>query len=104
MITVAHQKNNPNANQSNHYMNQILTHYRINDYVRFKTAFDAAAENRGHAGLTLLQLWREGGDAVWALYSVSNPAKARDYLSGSAKVFETQAGVTSAEIHMLETV
>lgn len=84
-------------------MNQILAHYRITDYAQFRPAFDADAEDRANAGLTLLQLWREGGEAVWALYSVSNPVKARDYLSGAAKVFESQAGVTSAEIHMLET-
>ena len=84
-------------------MNQILVHYRIADYGQFKTAFDADAEDRGSVGLTLLQLWREGANGVWALYSASNSAKARDYLAGAAKVFESQAGVTAAQIHLLET-
>lgn len=84
-------------------MNQILVHYSIADYARFKTAFDADAEDRGHAGLTVLQLWREGEGSVWALYSASNPAKARDYLAGAGKVFESQAGVSGTEIHILET-
>lgn len=85
-------------------MNQILAHYHITDFTRFKSAFDADAEDRGHAGLTVLQLWREGGDGVWALYSAANPARARDYLTGAAGVFESQAGVTGSRIHMLETV
>lgn len=84
-------------------MNQILAHYQITDYARFKSAFDSDAEDRGLAGLNLLQLWREGAGAVWALYSVSDPARARDYLTGAAKVFESLAGVTASTIHMLET-
>ena len=84
-------------------MTQILAHYRITDFARFKTAFDADAEDRGHAGLTTLQLWREGAGAVWVLYSAANPAAAQAYLTGAAKVFESQAGVTASDIHLLET-
>ena len=84
-------------------MNQILVRYHIADFSRFKPAFDADAEDRGHAGLVLLQLWREGAVGVWALYSAGNPGKARDYLTGTGKVFESQAGVSASEIHMLET-
>lgn len=84
-------------------MNQILVHYRIADHAGFKTAFDADAEDRAHAGLTLLQLWREGAGSVWALYSAGDAARARDYLTGAGKVFESQAGVTATEIHLLET-
>lgn len=84
-------------------MNQILVHYRIADYARFKAAFDADAEDRGNSGLTLLQLWREGGDGVWALFSSGHAARAREYLAGAGRVFESQAGVAAAEIHLLET-
>ncbi len=84
-------------------MNQILVHYRIADYARFKTAFDADAEDRGNSGLTLLQLWREGAEGVWALFSSGNAARSREYLTGACKVFESQAGVSAAEIHILET-
>lgn len=84
-------------------MNQILVHYRIGDYTQFKAAFDGDAEDRGNAGLTLLQLWREGAGSVWALFSTGNAAASRDYLSGAAKVFESQAGVTGTDIHVLET-
>ena len=84
-------------------MNQILVQYRIADYAQFKAAFDADAEDRGNAGLNLLQLWREGAGSVWALYSAGNPGKARDYLTGAGKVFESQAGVSGTEVHVLET-
>lgn len=84
-------------------MTQILARYHITDYARFRAAFDADAEDRGHAGLTLLQLWREGGAQVWALYATANAGKSRDYLTGAAKVFEAQAGVSAADIHLLET-
>lgn len=84
-------------------MNQMLVRYAINDFAAFKTAFDNDAEDRGNNGLSLLQLWREGAGTAWALFTVSNPAKAKAYLDGAAQVFNSQAGVTASEAHLLET-
>lgn len=84
-------------------MNQILVRYDIADFAAFKAAFDADAEDRGNGGLSLLQLWREGGNRAWALYQSANPARAREYLSGAAGAFNAQAGVSATEVHVLET-
>lgn len=84
-------------------MNQMLVRYDIADFTAFKAAFDRDAEDRGANGLSLLQLWREGGSRAWALYSVSNPAKAKAYLDGAAAVFNSQAGVGASQAHLLET-
>lgn len=85
-------------------MTQMIAHYQIADFDRFRTQFDADAEDRGNNGLSLLQLWREGDGSAWALYQVSNAAKAQDYLGKAAAVFNTQAGVSQAEFHLVETV
>lgn len=82
---------------------QMIAHYKVKDYSTFKTAFDADSEDRGNAGLSLLQLWREDNGNAWALYQVNNGKAARDYLDGAAGVFNSQAGVTEADFHMIET-
>lgn len=84
-------------------MTQMIAHYTISEFDLFKTQFDADAEDRGNNGLSTLQLWREGDGSVWVLYQVSDPAAAQDYLGQSAKVFNTQAGVATAEFHLVET-
>lgn len=84
-------------------MTQMIAHYTISDFARFKTQFDADAEDRGNNGLSLLQLWREGDGSAWALYQVADAARAQDYLGKAATVFNTQAGVTNAEFHLVET-
>lgn len=83
---------------------QLLAHYRIGDYATFKPAFDADAEDRSHNGLSLLQLWREDEANIWALFNVTNPKAAKDYLDGAAGVFNSQAGVTGTNFHFVETV
>lgn len=84
-------------------MTQLIANYQVTDYASFKAAFDADAEDRGNAGLSLLQLWRESGSSAWALYSVSDADRAREYLGGAAGVFNTQAGVTATAFHFVET-
>ncbi|MDO5606766.1 MAG: hypothetical protein Q4G25_16565 [Paracoccus sp. (in: a-proteobacteria)] len=82
---------------------QMLVHYTIADYARFKTAFDADAEDRGNNSLSLLQLWRESGSSAWALYQVADAKQAQDYLNGAAGAFNAQAGVSATALHLLET-
>lgn len=82
---------------------QMLIHYTVADYAKFKSAFDADAEDRGNNSLSLLQLWRESGTSAWALFDVHDAKKAREYLSGAAGVFNSQAGVSAADAHALET-
>lgn len=83
--------------------NQLLARYDIADYAQWKTAFDADAEDRGHASLSVLQIWREGAARAWVLYQIADARRARQYLDGAAGVFNSQAGVTGTEFHMLET-
>ncbi|GAA4217879.1 hypothetical protein J4E08_14985 [Sagittula sp. NFXS13] len=63
-----------------------------------QSAFDADAEARGQAGLTLLQMWKEGS-ARWALFTVNDGQKARDWLSK-----ESALSHPPAASHMLETL
>jgi hypothetical protein len=82
---------------------QLIAHYTLVDYAAFRAAFDADAEDRGHNGLSLLQLWREDGRNAWALYQVNDAKAARAYLSGGAAAFNAQAGVSATDFHFLET-
>lgn len=84
-------------------MTQMIARYTTTDYARFKTQFDADTEDRGNNGLSLLQLWREGNAIAWALYQVGDASRAKAYLDGAAGVFNTQAGVTATEFHIVET-
>ena len=52
----------------------------------------------------VLQLWREDDRNAWALYQVADATRARDYLQGAAGVFNSRAGVLSADYHFVETV
>ncbi|AGT09654.1 hypothetical protein [Paracoccus aminophilus] len=84
-------------------MTQMISHYSFADYAKFKAAYDDHAEDRGNNGLSLLQLWRESGTSAWALYQVNDAKAAKDYLSGAAGVFNSLAGVSAVEIHLVET-
>ena len=82
---------------------QLIAHYTLANYAAFRAAFDDDAEDRGHNGLSLLQLWREDGGNAWALYQVNDAKAARTYLSGGAAAFNAQAGVSATDFHFLET-
>lgn len=82
---------------------QMLVHYTIADYAKFKAAFDGDAEDRGNNSLSLLQLWRESDTSAWALYQVADAKQARAYLDGAAGVFNSLAGVSGTQAHALET-
>lgn len=84
-------------------MSQMIARYQITDYATFKAAFDADAEDRSNNGLSLLQLWRENDHNAWALYTVQDAKTVKAYLDGAAGVFNSQAGVTGAEFHYVET-
>jgi hypothetical protein len=73
---------------------QLLTRYASFD----QSAFDADAENRRTAGVSLLQLWHEKGGAHWALFDMSDAGKARGWLDRSGAL-----GHGPTESHFLET-
>lgn len=82
---------------------QIIARYDITDYAQFRAAFDADAEDRGSASLSVLQIWREGTARVWVLYQTSDSARAMAYLNGAGHVADNRAGVTGAEFHAVQT-
>jgi len=83
-------------------MTQMLVHYRTADFAAFKAAFDGDAEDRGRNGLSLLQLWKAADGSAWALFQVSDAARARAFVSGETTAFNAQAGVTT-DFHLLQT-
>lgn len=83
--------------------NQIIARYDIADYAQFRAEFDADAEDRGNASLSVLQIWREGAGRAWVLYEVHDGKRALDYLQGAAQVFNGRAGVQNAEYHTVQT-
>ncbi|MFV0408484.1 MAG: hypothetical protein ACK5LJ_01905 [Paracoccus sp. (in: a-proteobacteria)] len=80
----------------------MLVHYTFADYPTFKTAFDNDSEDRSNNAMLLMQLWRESNSSAWALFDLHDPLKARAYLDGAAGVFNSQAGITAVQTHMLD--
>jgi hypothetical protein len=59
----------------------LMIHLTPQDYDAWKREFDAAAEGRMQAGMTLLQLWRAASGAeVTALFQVNDRKRAQDWL------------------------
>ncbi|MCA0939023.1 hypothetical protein CLG85_025835 [Yangia mangrovi] len=73
---------------------QLLLRYDRFDADRF----DAEAEARAQAGLTLLQLWIEGSAAHWALFTVNDAEKAQAWMAQ-----ESALGHGPSASHMLTT-
>ncbi|WP_206615113.1 hypothetical protein [Mesobaculum littorinae] len=85
---------------------QLLARFETRNAATWRQSFDAAAESRGAAGLTVLQIWQEADSpgTAWVLFEVSDPARARSYIdTGQAALHDTEAGVTSAQWHFVKT-
>ena len=67
---------------------QLLCRIDTPDYAAWRRAFDDDAEERGRAGLTLLQLWREADaeNRVAALFQVNDRDRAAAYLATAAEL------------------
>ncbi|MCX7889799.1 MAG: hypothetical protein N2422_08755 [Rhodobacteraceae bacterium] len=61
---------------------QLLATFAPPEYAAWKAAFDAHAEARDQAGLTLLQLWRhaDAPDTATALLEVADRPRAEAWL------------------------
>lgn len=66
---------------------QLLTQTSTDDFAGFKAAFDADAEKRMNAGLTLMQMWHDADDAgtVLCLFDANDRAKAKAWLDAEAQ-------------------
>ena len=73
---------------------QLLLRYDSFD----REAHDAHAEDRANAGLTQLQLWREGTGAHWALFDVNDAARVTAWVEK-----ESALGHGPSAHHLLET-
>ena len=60
---------------------QMLLETSAPDYAAWKSAFDAAGEDIGAAGLSPLQIWRAEGNAVLILMQVADRKRAQDWLA-----------------------
>ena len=65
---------------------QLLIDYATTDYAQWKAAFDRDAEERGDAGLSLMQIWRDADDpnTVTCLFQVNDRARAQAWLDRQA--------------------
>lgn len=71
----------------------LLLHHTPTSYDAWKRDFDAHAETRMQAGLTLLQLWRDvEGEGVTALFEVNDRKKAQAWLDREAQTAGPVAG------------
>ncbi|SEN06526.1 hypothetical protein SAMN04488003_108145 [Loktanella fryxellensis] len=79
---------------------QLLTRTTVTDFAAFKAAFDAEAEKRSDAGLTLLQIWQDADSpgTVVCLFEVNDRARAKAWLNA-----EVQTG-TDVTGQFLKTV
>ena len=82
--------------------NQIIARYDIADYAQFRAEFDADAEDRGNASLSVLQIWREGTGRVWVLYQVADGKRAlertRDHVADAVSRLPSEVTAAIAEI------
>ncbi|MFZ3583544.1 hypothetical protein ACOI1H_15415 [Loktanella sp. DJP18] len=73
---------------------QLLTQTSTDDFAGFKSAFDADAEKRMNAGLTLMQMWRDADDGaeVLCLFEANDRAKAQAWLDAEAQTGHAVTG------------
>ncbi len=85
---------------------QMLLRNTTTDPAAWRGVFDADAEARGTAGLSLLQLWHAAGDpnTLWALFEVSDLRSAQAWLDApQGPMHATRAAVVDSEAHFVET-
>ncbi len=84
---------------------QLICHFEVTDFTAWKTAFDADAEARRDAGLTVLQIWQHADSKVHAfcLLSVNNREKAQGWIDRSNALHGDDANtVTHASAFFIE--
>lgn len=65
---------------------QLICHISTPFYDTWKSAFDADAENRAAAGLTMMQIWRslDAQTEVTVLFNVADRSRAEKWLEQEA--------------------
>lgn len=86
-------------------MLEMLCRNRVQDFSKWKRVFDSHTEAQRDARIHLIHLWRDVEDAnnVFFLFEVTDPQKARDFISSpDAAEVGRQSGVLDGECHFLE--
>ena len=84
---------------------QMICHHEVTDFEAWKSAFDADAESRRNAGLTVLQVWKHRDLTTHAFFllQVNDRAKAESWLKRSdALRSDDRNTVTSASAYFLD--
>ena len=78
---------------------QMICHFDVTDFAAWKNAFDADAEARRNAGLSVLQIWKHADSSTKAsvLLDVNDRKKADDWITRSNALSSDDNGtVTNA--------
>ena len=86
---------------------QLLCRNDVENFDRWKEVLDADHEARMHAGLSVLQLWRDADrpNRVWMLFEVNDRDRAQAFMDDlRANEQRKRAGVTDGEYHFVDTL
>ena len=84
---------------------QMICHLEVTDFTAWKNAFDADAESRRNAGLTVMQVWKhtDSNTKATVLLDVNDRKKADEWLSRSnALSSDDQGTVTSTSAYFVK--
>jgi hypothetical protein len=84
---------------------QMICHFDVTDFASWKEAFDADAEARRDAGLSVLQIWQHADSSTKAsvLLNVNDRKRADDWLSRSNALSSDDKGtVTSSTAYFVK--
>jgi len=85
---------------------QLISRYDTDDFDAWHGVFRSERETMGHAGLSVLQIWREPDRpaTAWVLWRVNDRSAAAAFLAGEARAGAERAGVRDAVHHFVQTV
>ena len=80
---------------------QMISHYFVSDFAAWKKAFDADAESRRDAGLTVLQVWRHADSAehAFTLLEVNDRDRAEAWTKRTDALSVDDGGTVSRASH-----
>jgi len=80
---------------------QMICHYEITDFTDWHTAFNADAEARRDAGLTVLQIWRDADSTThaFALLEVNDRKRAEAWITRSNALHSDDANTVLNASH-----
>ena len=80
---------------------QIISHYFVTGFDAWKTAFDADAESRRTAGLTVLQVWKaaDSDTHAFTLMEVNDRDRAQAWIDRSDALHSDDADTVEKSSH-----